>query len=1259
VTLVADKGAIALSGTVNTQNATQGGAIELYAGDKITLASGSVLTTTGAKGGDVLLSSVDSDKDGVSGISIKSGASIDVSGSAQGGNVTLRALRDANTVINIDPIAANTVKGAHNYYAEGVQKYTNTDISNGVIDSTTIATIQADTANYMSAANIAKVSSSIDSTIQLRPDVEIDYSGDLKVGSAWDFATWRYGNGVAGNLQISASGQLTVAAPITDGYEDGFDSNFNPIVVLQNGNSWSYQLTAGADAGSADRAATINNVANDLVLSQSVHTGVGDIKLAAGGDVLFTNKNATVYTGGKQTDTDPYGSLISDYLGNSDYNTLSGAEYGVDGGKVVISADHNIQGANSSQFLTDWLVSTGNSTSNIATAWGVIAGNFKQNIGSFGGGDVSVNAGGNINDLSVMMPSTGKQIAPATAGTNDSGQTIPIFTSNEVQVQGGGQLSVHASGDIAGGAYLLGKGAGAISADGQITGGKQFVDGPQLVMGDSTLALTAKQGISITAVSDQMTVSKSTQFYTYSGTSGISVNSLSGDVTLGADTSIIRNKLVLDSVSASYAVTTSVYPANLDATAFGGNIALDTIYLFPSVSGKVSVLAQQGISAITDKNTQLPKVNAGIIMRDIDMSLLPTATAPGGNDPGFATYFQDRSTTTTAVNLLHTDDKDPARIVAQTGDISNVSLVLSKKAIIQAGRDLKNVKLDLQNINATDTTILSAGRDLFQQTLLSTAGLLDLSPIKINYIQLSGPGDLLVKTGRNLDLGISNGLVTRGNELNANLTSAGANITVMSGLNGHDLNYTGFISHYLADYPTDNNFSSVSTLITTFMQERLGDSTLSTADALKLFKNLDAVDYTAIQSKLTALILPVYEKHSNLSYQGVSNADIIAALSDSSSVKYNAMIDKYLQHFAVAEQFNTAPATITAFMRDRTGNTALTDAQALVLFEGLNSNDYLSIEQKLNNALLPIYYNEIKEAGAASASDKTLGNDRAYAAIDTLFPGSALKTTDTAFPWQGDISMAFSTIQTGEGGNINLLVPGGKITAGLSFAFPGLDYNRETNPNGKSPSDLGIIAQQAGDINAFSRSDFLVNLSRVFTQAGGNIAIWSTEGNIDAGRGAKTALTVPETVVSYSTSGKLTIVKPSVAGSGIRAAAKLGSNSGQGDVALFAPGGVVNAGEAGIGGKNVTISATQVLGSNNIQVGGVSTGVPAASVGSLAAGLSGLSNLSASVSQIAQAATETNEKDSEKKRKAAKLGILSVDFLGHGDDNKPKPRPAS
>jgi filamentous hemagglutinin len=322
---------------------------------------------------------------------------------------------------------------------------------------------------------------------------------------------------------------------------------------------------------------------------------------------------------------------------------------------------------------------------------------------------------------------------------------------------------------------------------------------------------------------------------------------------------------------------------------------------------------------------------------------------------------------------------------------------------------------------------------------------------------------------------------------------------------------------------------------------------------------------------------------------------------------------------------------ITDFMRRRTGNPGLSDSEALDGFMALKTEDYQTIEAQLVASILPVYMNEIRESGSASAGSGQLGSERGFAAIETLFPGTQ---------WSGDLSLFFSKIQTLDGGDINLLVPGGNINAGLAVAFTGA----------KKSSDLGIVAQKQGDINAVLRGEFLVNQSRVFTLDGGDITIWSSEGDIDAGRGAKSAIAAPPPIVSFDQSGNLVIeFPPVVSGSGIRTAST-SSGVQPGDVFLFAPTGVVNAGEAGIGGKNVTIAATAVLGASNIQVSGVGTGVPTAPTGSIAAGLSGTGNLGANVAQVAEAAASMDDNNSaEQSAKNFSLGMLSVEVLGFGD----------
>lgn len=247
-----------------------------------------------------------------------------------------------------------------------------------------------------------------------------------------------------------------------------------------------------------------------------------------------------------------------------------------------------------------------------------------------------------------------------------------------------------------------------------------------------------------------------------------------------------------------------------------------------------------------------------------------------------------------------------------------------------------------------------------------------------------------------------------------------------------------------------------------------------------------------------------------------------------------------------------------------------------------------------------IFFDELIASGVFATSSGTDDYSRGNEAIATLFPG------DT---YNGDLISLVSRIQTVDGGDINILAPGGDIIAGSSsegFANPPADR-------------IGIVVQRDGDLNIFVRDDLLVEISRVFTLDGGDIAIWSAAGDIDAGRGAKSALSIPGLITTFDAEGNIvTEFPPAIQGSGIRAAVATPGRA-PGDVFLFAPQGAVIAGDAGIGSAgNLTIGATEVVGADNIDVGGVSVGVPAADVGSVAAGLTGVADSGAAAANQAQ-----------------------------------------
>lgn len=341
----------------------------------------------------------------------------------------------------------------------------------------------------------------------------------------------------------------------------------------------------------------------------------------------------------------------------------------------------------------------------------------------------------------------------------------------------------------------------------------------------------------------------------------------------------------------------------------------------------------------------------------------------------------------------------------------------------------------------------------------------------------------------------------------------------------------------------------------------------------------------------------------NTTLPGTAGADISMFAGLGQEADFASFIDKVI---APSDAYRTA---VVDFMRQRDG-LARSPTDALAAFTALDDTAQRPLVTRL-------FFAELVQSGRDANLPKG-SFARGYAAIDALFPGS--RSTTTPSPFDGDINMSFSRIYTLAGGDISLLAPGGMLNVGLANPPPAFGT--------RDPSQLGIVAQRSGSARIFTRDDVLVNQSRVFTLLGGDIAIWSTLGNIDAGRGAKSSLSAPPPTVLIDDTGKVTIdFSAAVAGSGIRTVVT-GEGVQAGDVDLIAPAGFVNAGDAGIGSAgNLNIAAQTVIGLDNIQVGGASTGVPA-EAGGLGAALAGVSSVGSSASaadqtDVASGATTT------------------------------------
>ncbi|TAL41595.1 MAG: filamentous hemagglutinin, partial [Methylovulum sp.] len=1032
------------------------------------------------------------------------------------------------------------------------------------------------------------------------PGLEIRAGGDLTLANPWDLLGWRYADAqgdktLPGFLTLRAGGDLNINATLTDAFATGFipgQSSTKLQDLLQPGLSWSYRLIAGGDVKLANSYLAPDPFGSGQKVNSQVmvRTGTGDIDIAAGGDIQFVanagdpTAAAAVYTMGRPAEY-TRGQLLSGAVlglpaklaGETDANylnrldaeqmntllrygyfneTLLGlaftiAEYPTDGGAIKLSAGGNIDGVNTGQEIGDWLVRSGViSDNNRPTAWGInISGDrtntvngisskgkrsFNQNVGTLGGGDVSVEAGGDVRNLSVMLPTTGKPFGTLSDATNQ-------WSANHTVINGGGDLQITAGNNIIGGEYYIGRGTGNLDAGGSVARSQGLL-GAIVELGDGSFNINARQDVVIASVFNPTVLKQSgvlpsaagsdSRFFTYGDAGAVNLNAIAGNVVMQNDSDAIRLSKNLDT-SASSGFEYAVYPGSLHALALSGDIRIDhSMTLFPSAQGELELLAGRNIGTDSDA-AQLININ----MSDADPAFLPSVDAPaqqfeGSLSDGLIRARERLDPSTPDATLihaavpLHSGDASTPAIIAKQGDIafsssSEVTFFLPQAADFIAGRDIVNLSLSGQNLALSDVTQVKAGRDIRFDALIDGDGIVQAND---KQIELGGPGQLQIQAGRNISLGGSAGINTIGNTKNSALATSGAGIDLFAGINGQ-VDYAGFIDKYLS----------------------LGSNYLN---------NLQIID---------------------------NDGNVLVGLSPEEK--------RFILHLA--------PDTL---------------------------------KQKL---LLDVLFNEIKlsalKAAAVSESERKALYRQGFDAIAALFPDN---------DYQGDLSLVFSQIKTLAGGGINIAAPGGEVNVGLAGKVGGIS---------KGADELGIVAQQEGDVNAFSQGNFNVNQSRVFTMGGGDIAIWSSKGNIDAGKGAKSAISAPAPITSVDAKGNIiTIFPPIVSGSGIQTINPQDKTKKQGNVFLAAPAGIVDAGEAGISGGNIVIAATAVVGASNISASGGSVGVPTA-VSPPVTPAGAASAAASAAKQATQANEDSEDKSSDDERKKSAVSLLSVDIVGYGD----------
>nr|WP_321403870.1 filamentous haemagglutinin family protein [uncultured Desulfobacter sp.] len=259
---------------------------------------------------------------------------------------------------------------------------------------------------------------------------------------------------------------------------------------------------------------------------------------------------------------------------------------------------------------------------------------------------------------------------------------------------------------------------------------------------------------------------------------------------------------------------------------------------------------------------------------------------------------------------------------------------------------------------------------------------------------------------------------------------------------------------------------------------------------------------------------------------------------------------------------------------------------------------------------------------------------------------------DNAGAGEGNISLVNSTIYTSGGSGSILMFATGTIDVGLSSVDPPPIYSTSSSDSSKTS---GIFTRGGGDIKLFASGDINVNQSRVMTFDSGDIDIWSDHGDINAGMGSTVAYASSDTYTVLNYDGTRSLqYNPPATGSGIRATAT--STDELGDVYATAPDGIIDAGEAGIAGNNVTLAALEVLNVQNISVTGVATGfTPASDASASVSGLSGSGSVadnSMMNEQAAALAGEKEDEDDDKKSYSVEPKWVSVEVTEFEDNDQ-------
>jgi filamentous hemagglutinin len=1181
---------------------------------------------------------------------------------------------------------ASTVIGSRSTSIEGVKTYNHITSITEHADSATNLDAGLHGKMMTDAVAFMKNQQAIANRLNLQgavvsSGIEVRSDGDLTVSvneqafnpgdRGWNLAAMRPGD-QAGTLTLRAQGDLLIKGSISDGFIKPDGHVGMPDWALSTSPvSWNIGLVGGSDFTAANALAVAPG-AGDVSLRFAkaptvgdipvalVRTGTGRIDVVAGRDLSLGTTTllgadndhtqdlifgATIYTAGHAS------SLLAGFeapLNQSNAlfgsTELSAAQFGTDGGGLSLFAYRDVLGAPVPQLVNTWLfrqgrsgvdssgqlvfeaVQNGKSTQTLNTAWWARPDYFRQGIATFGGGSIDVQAArGSVKDLSVNVATNAYIPGRSPVG-------VPI------QEQGGGDIAVTAGADILGGSFYAQKGAMTLSAGGSVAQGSLKVKDvlasteaevdvftalrPIFALGDASLSVTAGSNIdyeviynptltrqsinnvvapagnqalanlyfsstSLASIKDKKAYAQFSGFSTYGAATQAKLVAVSGDVVMENNGNLAAAAggldLPLGDTGDGYVPLMVYGPASFKAAALAGNLTSAKGFgVASSAAGQLDLLAAKSLTLHSDG-----VLYEGVVMLDNDPGSVSSPSAPTVMTPatevkvlqGQVNGLAAHATVQTAngAKPLHVDATEPVRFIANEGDITGDAAVLASLKVPKLAEIMAGGDIRDLGFAIQHNGLDDVSTVQAGRDFIDTMNVSSISPVK--HV-VGGPGLLTIAAGRDVDLGNGKGVVTRGNLDNAYLPVGGASVMALAGSALPSLDESGNPFNVLkANADFFNALVMASKYESLAKQEESGKS-LNARQELELVKFDEAL----------VKAFPAY-------FEGTTPKYVSEDLTD--AAKVSTILADYDTSFKGAFPSYFGPSSMT----NRQVAIRAFDAVLKSSFKSAFTADELP--------------------GQILASD-----DHPYlGAFDRIIGSTFSGATG------GNINVFGSQFKTEQGGSIDLMAPAGSVVAGL-VSVPSYLLNIPASEN-------GIFTIRGGAIRIFVRDNFLVNQGRVFTLGGGDISMISQHGNIDAGRGAKTASAAPPPLLTTDANGNVKLdISGSISGSGI-ATLKTSDDQAEADVVAVAPRGNFDAGDGGVRSTGkVDLIAKVVLNAGNIAAAGGSSGVVSVDTGALA-GVVAPSNTGSAADEATRQLTVAPKETL----------ALSVEVLGYGEIN--------